>query len=130
MIEGIPADQVPEHWHRVAGRIEAALVRVGSLLTLDETRRRLLDRRMQLWLIDDLVVITEVYDTAAGMTCALPVVGGQGVASSLGAMAVLEAWARDQGCVRMTGEGRAGWERALKREGWTVISTQVEKRLG
>lgn len=39
---------------------------------------------------------------------------------------VLSRYARDMKCQRLEGQGRPGWERFLKREGWTKFSTRVE----
>lgn len=89
---------------------------------------------MQLWVIKDGeqvtgAIVTEIYPTAAGLTCALPVVGGVMGDGVMEAMSRIESWAREQGCVRLRGEGRAGWERALKPYGWSKKTTVIEKQL-
>jgi hypothetical protein len=133
LIEGIRREWVDQYWPIVKPWIAMALEEVGSLLTLPEIKKRLDSRNMQMWVAwaesqPRIVVISEVYDTAAGLTCALPVVGGSDLASCIDDLVVIEMWAREQGCVRLTGEGRVGWERALKPHGWRVQSVQVEKR--
>jgi hypothetical protein len=73
------------------------------------------------------VLVTEIYDTARGTTCAIPVVGGGALEDSLDVLDTIEAWAKEQGCVRLRGEGRSGWSRALKPKGWVKLTEQVEK---
>ena len=136
MLEGIKRDWLDLYWPVVEPWIVSAVRDAGSLWTAADCRQMLNDRKLQMWVAwatpdnPSVVVLTEVYDTAAGLTCAIPVVGGSDLAACLeDGLAVIERWAREQGCVRLRGEGRAGWERVLKPHGWRVVTTQVEKAL-
>lgn len=101
---------------------------------VETAKQRCLERDWQLWAVranrETLgSVITEIYDTAAGKTAAMPVVGGKDLASWVHLLSVVEAWARHHGCVRLEGVGRAGWERALRPYGWEKIAVTVAKTL-
>ncbi len=41
----------------------------------------------------------------------------------------IEAWARGQGCKRITIDGRAGWSRVLRRLGYAAIGNQLQRTL-
>lgn len=93
-------------------------------------RAKIASRDMQLWgvRIDGRTVgavVTEVY----GETCAMPYVAGERIAEWLHLLSVIEAWAKANGCTRLEGNGRAGWERMLKRQGWRVVQVTVAKEL-
>ena len=120
---------------QIAPWVSEAIEDFGTCWTLPDVRARLADGTLQLWLIKDGarsigIICTEVYDTARGKTCALPIVYCEDMAASIaGVLTDIEAWARSIGCVRLQGEGRRGWERALRPLGWKTITTQVEKVL-
>lgn len=135
MIEGIKREWVDQYWPVVSPWIEKALIRGGAALSLDEVRERIDDRRMQLWVAwaemkPSLAVVTEIYETAAGLTCSITATGGSELSACLPDLAVIEGWARDQGCVRMALDGREGWVRVMKSRGYAVATVQLEKTLG
>lgn len=41
----------------------------------------------------------------------------------------IEAWARAQGCERVTINGRQGWARVLRRSGYVRVGDELERRL-
>jgi hypothetical protein len=134
-LEGVPAPFVPMYWPHVEHWVASAVYDAANPWTSKDVLARILDRHMQLWVawVDEKisgVFVTEIYDTARGMTCAIPVVGGEGLGKeSLDVLDTIEAWAKEQGCVRLRGEGRTGWSRALKPKGWVKLTEQVEKVL-
>jgi len=130
----VPPDAVGRLWRELGPWIEQGAQAAAHPIHMDQIVARLLDGRWQVWGIrqDSATVgavCTEVYESTAGRTCALPIVGGRDMAGWLHLVSVIEDWARTQGCVRLEGNGRAGWERALKPLGWAVIATIVERRL-
>lgn len=134
-IEGVRREHVQMYWPHVSGWIGSAVKDAGHCWTVDDVAQRLDGGQMQLWCIwNDANMIgcllTETYPTARGMTCGIPVVYCSDMDSALlSALDIIEQWARSLGCVRLQGEGRRGWERALRPHGWTTITTQVEKVL-
>lgn len=133
-IEGVPADRLELYWPVVRDWIADAVVEAANCWTADDVLRDLRARKMQLWVVWGEAepvgaLVTEIYDTAAGKTCAIPIVGGDGILERLDALAIIEMWAKQAGCVRLRGEGRAGWERSLRPYGWRKLTTVVEKAL-
>lgn len=138
MIElvAIPRHMVPTMWPKVQPFVEAAAHRGRSIESADEYRDSCRERKRQLWAIMDIsndndvvgCVITEIYDTTAGRTCALPIASGKEhhIASVLD---TIEAWAREQDCTRLEGCGRLGWSRTLAAFGWKPVSVTIEKEL-
>lgn len=130
----MPPDAVQRLWPDLWRWLEQGAQAAAHPIEIGEIYGRVLDGRWQVWGIRQDgatigAVCTEVYDSTAGRTCALPIVGGRNMAGWLHLVSVIEDWARAQGCVRLEGNGRAGWERALKPLGWATIATIVEKRL-
>ena len=126
----VPAAYLERAWPLLVGFVEAAARENAHLIGSDAYRDRIAARDMQLWAIrkgNETVgaLITEVYDSQAGRTCGIPICSGRNMTEWLHLLEELRVWARENGCVRMECNGRAGWERALKRFGWRVISTQV-----
>jgi hypothetical protein len=136
LIEGIRVEWLDQYWPIVHPWIDAACRETGALQSADDLRRGIESRTHQLWVVwatserPTMAIVTEVYDTAAGLTCSMTVVGGALLGRSWHALETIEAWAKDQGCVRITCEGRLGWQRLMTPRGWRVASVQMEKRLG
>lgn len=132
-LEPVPSASVGGKWHLAEPWVRSAVDEYALLETAETYKARCLDRSAQLWLIvdQDQVVgcgITEIYPTNKGMTCAVPVVAAVTMGDALvPVFDVIEAWAREQGCVRLQGYGRMGWVRALKPHGWRPRAVEIEK---
>lgn len=132
-IEGICHEDVDLYWPFVEPWVELAASDTASWSASD-WRRKIETQHAQLWLIRlgsvlTGVIISEIYDTAAGKTCALPIVGGSHLKESLPVLDEIEAWAKEQGCTRLQGDGREGWVMALKSIGWRPVSIQIAKEI-
>lgn len=117
-------------WPFVSGWVDAALMESHSPVELGAIRGKIASRDMQLWGVragSETVgaVVTEIY----GTTCAIPYVAGKGLSDWLHLLIVIEAWAKRNGCTRLEGNGRVGWERALKRDGWKVVQVTIAKEI-
>lgn len=134
-IEGVSTEYVDRYWPHVASWVASAIKDAGHVWTIEDVRGRLASGHMQLWVIwsgQRMIgcLTTETYGSSRGYTCGIPVVYCDDMgAALLDSLRVIEAWATSVGCVRLQGEGRRGWERALKPHGWRTITTQVEKVL-
>lgn len=135
VIEGVRREHVGLYWPHVVGWIKSAIADAGHCWTLDDVAARLDQQMMQLWCIwngQNMIgcLVSETYQTARGFTCGIPIVYCSDMELALPeSLETIEAWGRSLGCVRMQGEGRRGWERALRSRGWKTITTQVEKVL-
>jgi hypothetical protein len=137
-LEGIRAGHVGLYWPRVEPWITAAIHDAGHCWTIDDVRVALATDSNQLWVIwsgaeaemAEMIgcIVTHVFQSPRGKTCAIPVVFCTDMDAAIATvLGTVEAWAKSLDCVRVQGEGRRGWERALKPLGWTTITTQVEK---
>lgn len=129
-----PWDAV-KHWSIIVGRVAECGVAAGDLRSPDEWLERIESKDAQLWLIrkgQNIAgcVITEIYDTRRGKTCAMPVTAADDMAAAIPVVLdVIGRWAKEHGCQRLEGVGRRGWARALKAYGWRELVTVVEARI-
>lgn len=131
---GIQPWQIDEVWGTIAPMVDQVSNIGGNSWYLPDVRERLEVGTLQLWLAIragalDAIIITDVHHSAAGKTCSLPIVWGRDARHWGGHLDTIERWAREAGCVRLEGIGRAGWERVLAPHGWQKTAIVVEKRL-
>jgi hypothetical protein len=118
-----------EHWVKLALRRGVSSEDAASYRASCESGKR------QLWHLvtgADItgVVISEVYDHPEGLTVALPVTAGEGMARSVDPiLSTIEFWARDIGAKRLEGNGRFGWIKILKAHGWKPVRVTIAKEL-
>ncbi|HET7111724.1 MAG TPA: hypothetical protein VFI41_12705 [Gemmatimonadales bacterium] len=110
--------------------LQAALGYTGGSHTLEDVRKELADGQLQLWPGPRSFILTRLGIHPSGQRVAHVFCMG-GVPEELAVMRpVVEAWAKSQGCTRMTALGRRGWERhPLLGNGWSPTMTWFEKEL-
>jgi hypothetical protein len=127
----VPAADIEANWHVAEPWIADAIQRQAIRDTAETFRGLCADGSAQLWLVIDGgvagAILTEIYDTTKGKTCAVPVVASVSFEHIEPLFEFIEAWARAEGCVRMEGFGRFGWVRALKQFGWRPLAAVIEK---
>lgn len=134
VLSGVARETIDEVWPDVLPMIEAVAKRAGCIWTVDSVRERLKAGTMQLWVatVGDRfggIVVTDVHPSAAGKTCSLPIIWGDRLDQWIDRLDVIEAWAREAGCVRLEGIGRDGWQKPLAPFGWRKTAIVIEKRL-
>lgn len=101
----------------------------GSFHTIEALEQMVFQGRVQFWPGRDAAVITEVVSYAGGET-ALQGLWGAGDLDEIRQMIPgLESYGRLRGCTSVLIEGRAGWVRALKDQGFEPWSVTVRKAL-
>lgn len=114
-------------WERCKPWIEAGLE--GSLLKIADIEAMVRDGRMVLWPGRECAIVTEVM-TYTGGDKAMQCVSAGGkleeIASMIGG---IEAAARREGCSVTLIEGRAGWSKLLKANGYAQHSVTMRKAL-
>ena len=81
--------------------------------------------RAQLWAGERAAIVTQ---TVAEGDLHVWLAGGD-LGEILALRPGIEAWARGQGCVRITIDGRHGWARVLRGFGYVENATELERRL-
>jgi len=126
MLTGVPRHHLGTFWARVLPWLEGVEVRADGRETVADLRRWLDGGQLQLWVWveGDLsvtgVLITEVINMAATRICRLRVCTGRDAKRWLPSMAMIEAWAKEQGCSGLEPIARPGWEKLLKPLGFKV----------
>lgn len=113
-------------WRGCRGRLLAALQAGGG----DEADlcAELSAGRAQLWIAGRSALATQCVSGPAGRELHIWLAGGD-LEEILTLAPGVEAWARGQGCVRVTLEGRPGWTRALRPLGYRSNGRELERRL-
>ena len=84
--------------------------------------------RAQLWPGETAAMVTQCLDGPEGRFLHVWLAGG----SLEGVMALkpgVEAWGRAMGCAEVTINGRSGWARILKADGFRMVEGELRKKL-
>lgn len=135
-------DVPPEHidilWPKIEPLIERATATSRGKETAFDIRRSLMARDCQLWIWWEdgevkLLAIAEIVRHPRKTVARIKLCTGLEHAVPremiLGCVAVIEAWAREQGATGMENVARAGWERVLRTVGYERTHVYLEKEL-
>lgn len=120
---------VPQIWPMVSKMIDAAYAEVDEITP--DVRTWLVDGKGLLWIADyDGMIIaaltTSLVMKRSGLVCRMVACGGSQMELWVDFRRQIEEYAKAEGCVKVTAEGRPGWMRAL---GYRVSKVCVEKEL-
>lgn len=127
----VPAFQVQAHWHLALPFVQRALA-YQSDHDENSVYRNLVIGDMQLWLVHEpgavkAAVVTRFLQYPLRKVCLIFGLGGDDMEQWIDLLpAVLEPWAKAQGCTHIELRGRAGWERML---GWHREAIVLRKEL-
>jgi hypothetical protein len=115
MIAGVPAGQARRIWPVVEPVLRRATARTRGRVSTEALLGRIEAGAMQLWvaLPPTAACVSEVIDYPHSRWCRVVFAAGDARALIRAGIALIEGWARAQGCAGVEIEGRAGWERAL-----------------
>jgi len=130
---GVHPAHVAMLWPRIRDFILAAM-RLGydEFYAEDDIRQACLDGAMQLWVACgdtaiEAAIVSRIVRYPKRAVCQVPLIGGRRMRAWLPAMqAMIEAFARENGCTHMEGAGRLGWCRAA---GYRNIGPVLMKEL-
>lgn len=74
-------------------------------------------------------IVTQFINNRRGKVCNIAYVGGEGLTKWLYFVDDFISWCNAQGCSRVEGIGRIGWERVLAEKGFRRIATSIRKQL-
>lgn len=123
-VQGVLAADANRWWPAVANWCEAALEHGGGLLNLDDVKRAVEQRDMQLWVIHEwrelkAVCVTEIRQWPRAKVLTAIIVAGNDMDRWVGALDdVLTRYAEATGCKAVDAHGRRGWTKTLRDLGW------------
>ncbi len=128
--QGVLVEEIDLHWPVILEWVELALDRTGVGGTIDEIYSDLSFGLKQLWLVGDGFAITSLIDTRRGKTLMVNFIGGNNLESWLHELYLgIDRVAKYQGCDKIAGYGRRGWERLLRSYGFkteiVIVSRDV-----
>ena len=136
---GVAAAEVDALWPSVAAHFEGVAARSRGRFSGQDWRRSFIDRSRQLWVahapagaaIGEVraVLATELRQYPGRQVAALAACAGSGREDWTGFLAVVEAWARTQGCAAIEAQARPGWRRVLAPYGYAATHVILEKEL-
>lgn len=96
--------------------------------TLDEVIAELVAGRAQLWPGETAAMVTQCLDGPEGRVLHVWLAGGD-LAGVMALKPGVEAWGRAMGCRKVTINGRAGWARILRSDGFRMVDGELRKNL-
>ncbi|MFC3070510.1 hypothetical protein [Phenylobacterium soli] len=118
-----------EAWGRAAPLLDPALAHAGRTHRLDDVRGLLARGEAQLWLGSASAAVTLVEADPCERRLLIWLAGGELDELRGALLPQMERWGRGQGCRRLLIVGRAGWERALKPDGYAPLARVIAKDL-
>ncbi|HZS83824.1 MAG TPA: hypothetical protein VFA50_13195 [Stellaceae bacterium] len=116
---GVHPSHVAMIWPLARGHILAAMRRgYDRFYGEDDVRRDCIEGTAQLWLACgaegiEAAIVSRILAYPKCKVCQVPLIGGRRMREWLPAMqAMIETYARANGCTLMEGSGRSGWRRA------------------
>lgn len=107
--------------------IEAAIAYNGGTHTYQDVVDAILVGKMQLWPAPDACAVTEIVSYPQTKHCHIFLAAGN-LDTILDGQDSVIAWAKAQGCSRITLSGRMGWSKVLKNRGWeTPMLTMIKE---
>ena len=97
---------------------------LSALPDWPEAQQRIADNTAQLWLGERSAIVTEIVGDAIHVW-----LGAGDLNELLEMRPLIERYGREIGCTRITGDGRLGWQRALKPHGYALNDDVLEKTL-
>lgn len=127
----VAPDKVEAMWPFVEAWLRAAAERCGDW-TIDAIRDALRRHELLLWVLWDgerlrAATVTEVVIVPRGRVCRIVACGGCKAVPWPRALAPIERYARDLGCVAMRIDGRAGWMKIF--DDYDLVWVALEKEL-
>ncbi|WFU53861.1 hypothetical protein QA639_29970 [Bradyrhizobium pachyrhizi] len=131
MLACVDPGQVRKIWPHVASLLRLACHRT-ELDAFEDIEADVLSGRSLLWLAwggqaIQAAAATVLINSEIGKVCVITACGGTGMKRWLPLLDGIEAYARDEGCVRMRIYGRKGWLRVLDgyREKHVILDKEI-----
>ena len=131
-----PLSRMEPYGPQITAAMKKLIARFPKDLTLESMREDLFKGSQQLWLmLDDgkfeAFALTEIKTVKATghKSVILTALGGEGGTEMVPFITEIEEWARSIGANDLRPVGRLGWRKALKAQGYDVITAYYRKNL-
>ncbi len=132
-LRSIPREQALEAWSDIEPLVNRAVNVQGNEDALDVLGHILTGHYQCLVVVKDekpiAVGITQITTYRGGKTCTIVYVAGECLTEWVNFVDIITDWCKAQGCNRVEGIGRKGWERVLADKGFRQIATTIRKQL-
>lgn len=115
-------------FERCSKWLQDALDYAGNTHDLSDVKHGITIGEYQFWPAPRGAIVTEIIAYPKFSILHAWLVGGE-LGQIVDMIPSLDAFGRRYGCTKVTGCGRAGWVRALKKHGFTGIMTTVSKEI-
>jgi hypothetical protein len=133
LLIGIPSADIDAVWPLVEPLIVDACRRGRGKEEPADIRDALKERDLQLWLAWDgtiaALAVTQIVRHPRKTCCRIRICTGRDRQAWQHHIAIIEAWARTQGCAAMELIVRPGWSRVLAKQGYATTHLFCEKEL-
>lgn len=109
-------------------QIQRALEHQGTH-TIEDVERMIHDREAQLWLGENSAAVTEIIQYPRAKALHLWLCGGDLKEITELMLPKAEAFARAEGCTKLTTGGRKGWDRVMSKHGFAPVASVCAKEL-
>lgn len=112
-------------------KVLSALEHAGGHHTLEDVKRMVSDGRLQPWVGNDSLLLTEVAPLPGGAEMLHHFLAAGSLSEIVRLRGEAVAWAREQGIEFEVFTGRPGWERVARRlsDGWGSLNIQMSRRI-
>ena len=133
---GVPASSVPQLWKAVKPMLEKGISHGDGELDIEDIRKFLLDRAMQLWVLYDydgeaviMAGVTEIINYPKYKVCRAVALGGDNLDAWVKHIHGIETWAHEMGCDKMEAYGRRGLAKKMENIGYSNKYVLIRKDL-
>lgn len=135
IISMVPTDFVDLVWNDVKPHFERAVATLKRYFRVDEIREDAKTGKLMIWIVADGKRIEAAFTTRIiqyhdRRALAYDWIGGNRVEEwQDDVLPLIEKYAGEYGCAHIEGTGRKGWERVLRKHGWTPEFVTFRKEL-
>lgn len=126
----IPACDIENLWLRVLPWLDEAYAKMD--LPLPESLRfDLMAKNRQLWVAWEnglilCAVVTRLAKMRSGLYCEVVACGGAEATRWIDGIRIIEQWAKSEGAIKVTVQGRPGWAKLLPRYRRSAVILELE----
>jgi hypothetical protein len=131
---GVLSHQIDEAWPLHAPLLEKAIPYADGKYSLEDIKEGIKERNFQLWAasrngVPTTVMVTKIIQYPQAKTLLIMLYAGESIREMIRFKPYLYDWAQKMGCTDIYVEGRPGWEKLLKNEGYEKLYSVLRFKL-